>query len=203
MSPNRCGLSSCSRSPTPHQCRRPRSCSRSPRCRSSTRNRYQRLFEADQRLLRLCNLSPVPQLEDDLEADQNSSADDSRMSAEAVRRLFAKFVCPPALSHYADPYPSTDLTNTQLVPYTKDAATSKSARDGEDLDTHDDLFQNYQSFHRLSGDQNREARTSAYHELINLLLSQMTEDKQVINVSAACPKWDCPFHGNLETPPEL
>ena len=63
--------------------------------------------------------------------------------------------------------------------------------------------QNYQSFHRLSGDQDREARLSAYHKLINLMLSQMTEDKQLINVSAAHPKSNGPFHSNLETQPEL
>ena len=87
-----------------------------------------------------------------LEADKNWSADNSRMSAEAVRKLFSYLVCPPALSHYADPYPTTDLTNNQLVPYTKNAAKSETASDGDELDTHDGLFQNYQSFHRLSGD---------------------------------------------------
>ena len=125
------------------------------------------------------------------------------MSAEAVRNLFTNLVCPLALSHYADPYPSTNLTNNQLVPYTKDAAKSKTTLDGKDLDTHDGLFQKYESFHRLSGDQDREARTSTYHELINLMLSQMTEDKKLINVSAVHPKSDGPFHSNQETQPKL
>ena len=76
------------------------------------RDRHQRLLEVDQRLLRLHDMSPVPQQEEDLEADQNSSADDSQMSVEAIRKLFADLVCPPALSHYADSYPATDLTNS-------------------------------------------------------------------------------------------
>ena len=80
---------------------------------------------------------------------------------------------------------------------------SKTARDGDELDTHDSLFHNYQSFYRLSGDQDREARTSAYHEQINLMLSQTTEDKELINVSAARPKSDGPFYSNLETQPVL
>ena len=64
------------------------------------------------------------------------------------------------------------MTNTQLVPYVKDAAKRKTLSDTDELDTQNGLFQNYQSFHLLSGDQDREARTSAYHELMNLMLSQ-------------------------------
>ena len=78
------------------------------------------------------------------------------MSLKAFRKLLADFVCPPALSHYADLIQAMDLTNNQLVPYTKDAVKSKTARDGDELDTHDGLFQNYQLFHRLSGDQDRQ-----------------------------------------------
>ena len=66
----------------------------------------------------------MPQQNEDLDADQNSSADDSRLLAEAVKKLFDDLLCPPALSHYADPYPATDLTNNQLVPYNKDATKS-------------------------------------------------------------------------------
>ena len=127
MSHNRRSHSFCSRSSTPRHGRRPRSGSRSPSSWSSTRDRQQHLYEADQCLLRLRDVSPVPQQEENLEADQNSSADDSRMSAEAVRKLFADLVCPPALSHYADPYPATDLINNQLVPYNKDTVKSKTA----------------------------------------------------------------------------
>ena len=68
-------------------------------------------------------------------------------------------------------------SDNQLVPYNKDAAKTTSAHDAEELDTHDGLLKNYKSFHRLSGYQDREAMTSAYHELINLMLSQMPEDK--------------------------
>ena len=74
---------------------------------------------------------------------------------------------------------------------------------GDELDTHDGLFKNYKSFHVLSGDQDCKARTSAYHELINLMLSQMLEDKHLINVTAARTKTDGPFHSNLEAQPEL
>ena len=59
------------------------------------------------------------------------------------------------------------------------------------------------SFHRLSGHQDCETRTSACHELINLVLSQTSEDKHLINVTAARTKTDEPFHSNLEMQPEL
>ena len=141
ISPNRYGLSS-----TPHPSRRPRSRSRSPRSRSSTWDRLSRPYAVDQCRLRLRDVSPVPQQEDDPEDDQNPSADDTRMSAEAVRKLFADLVSPPALSHYTDPFPNTDMTNTQLVPYVKDAAKSKTVSDTDELDTQNSLFQNYQRF---------------------------------------------------------
>ena len=114
-----------------------RAVSRRPGCRSCFHNDHWRSPgpRADQRMLRLRNVSPVPQQEDDPEADQNSSADDNRMSAEAVRKLFADFVCPPALSYYTDPFPDTDMTNTQLVPYAEDAVKSKTISDTEELDT--------------------------------------------------------------------
>ena len=96
-----------------------------------------------------------------------------------------------------------DLTNNQLVPYNKDVAKAMSARNGNDLNTHEGLFTNYKSFHRLSGDHDREARTSTYHELIDLMLSQTLEDKQLINVTSARTKTDGPFHSNLEAQPEL
>ena len=70
--------------------------------------------------------------------------------------------------------------------------------DSDELDTHGVPFQNYQSFHRLSGDQDREVQSSVYHDLMNLMLSQTTEDNQLINVSASCTKADGPFHSNLE-----
>ena len=126
-----------------------------------------------------------------------------QLSAEAVKKLFDNLLYPPASSYYAEPYPATNPTNTQLVPYNKDAAKVPTTLDNDELDTHDGLFKNYKSFHRLSGEQDREARTSAYHELINLMLSQTSEDKQLINVTAARPKTDGPFRSNLEAQPEL
>ena len=202
MSPNRCSRYSSSRSPTIRPRRRQCSRSRSPCSRSSVWDGQRRLHEADQRLLWLHDASPVPPQDDDLEADQNLSVDDSQLSAGAVKKLFNDLLCPPALSHNADPYPATDPTNTQLVPYNKDAAKAPTTCDNK-LDTHDGLFKNYKSFHRLSGDQDGEARTSTYHELINLMLSQTSEDKHVINVTAARPKRDGPFGSNLEAQPEL
>ena len=119
------------------------------------------------------------------------------MSAEAVRNLFANLVWPPALSNYADPFLDMDLTNSQLSPYVKDAAKSKIVHDSDELDTQGSLF------HLLSGDQDHEARSSAYHDLMNLMLSQTTEDTQLINVSASRTKADGPFHSNLEKQPAL
>ena len=121
------------------------------------------------------------------------------MSAEAVKKLFADLVCPPALSHYADPFPDADVTNKQFVSYVKDTAKSRIVCDTKELNTHDGLFQNYPSFHCLSGEQDREARTSANHDLMNLMLSQITED----NVSTSRPKAEGPFHSHLEKKPEF
>ena len=81
--------------------------------------------------------------------------------------------------------------------------TNTQFSDTDELDTQNGLFPNYQSFHRLSGDQDLEARTSAYHELMNLMLTQTTVDKKLINVSAARPKSEGHFHINLEKQPEL
>ena len=175
--------------------------SRSPRSQSSDWDRQRRLHEADKHRLRLRDASPVPPQDDDQEADQNSSVDDSQLFAEEVKKLFDDLLCPPALSHYADPYPATDPTNTQLVPYNKDAAKAPTMHDNDELDTHDGLFKTHKSFHRLSRDQDREARTSAYHEFFNLMLSQTSEDKHLINITAARPKTDGPFHSNLEVQP--
>ena len=125
------------------------------------------------------------------------------MSAAAVRKLFADRVCPPALSHYADPFPDAPVANNQLYRYVKDSARSTIVSETDELNTHDGLFQNYASFHSLSGEQDREARTSAYHELMNLMLSQTTEDKQLINISSSRPKTEGPFHSHLERKSEF
>ena len=89
------------------------------------------------------------------------------------------------------------------MPYNKDAAKATSTSDGDELDSHDSLFKNYKSFHRLSEDQDSEARTSTYHEHINLMLSQTSVDKHLINVTAATPKADGLFCSNLEAQSEL
>ena len=120
---------------------------------------------------------------------------------EAVRKLFADLVCPPVLSHYADPFSDVAVTNNQLVPYTKASAQSMIVSETNELNTHDGLFQNYASFHSLSGEQDRKART--YHDLTNLMLSQTTEDKQLINVSSSRPKAVGSFHSHLERKSEF
>ena len=50
--------------------------------------------------------------------------------------------------------------------YHKDPAEGKTVLAADDLETHDSLFKKYNSFHRLSGEQDRDARTSAYRDLI-------------------------------------
>ena len=135
MSPNRQRRYSTSRSPTPRPRRRRISRSLSPRSRSTDSDRQWRLHAADQRLLWLRDVSPVPHGEEDLDSDQNSLDEDSQLSGEAVKKLFDDLLCPPALSHYADPYPAADQGNNQLVPYNKDTAKTTSVRDVDDLDT--------------------------------------------------------------------
>ena len=117
--------------------------------------------------------------------------DDSALSAAKVQKLFDDLISPPALSHYADPIPDS-VSNNQLVPYVRPSTSSTSSlKNSEPLETHG-LFQNYQSFHRLSGDNEKEACTTAYHDLTNLMLSQ-TEESPLINVSSAHPKTEEPF----------
>ena len=65
------------------------------------------------------------------------------------------------------------------------------------------LFQNYQSFHRLSGDQDKEACTTAYHDLTNLMLSQTPEEVSLINVSFSRPKPEGPYSSFLAATDEL
>ena len=93
--------------------------------------------------------------------------------------------------------------SNQLVPYVKDSAKSTIVSEADELNTFDGLFQNYTSFHSLSGEQDKEAHTSAYHELMNLMLSQTTEDKQLINVSSSHPKSEGSFHSHLERESEF
>ena len=131
---------------------------------------------------------------------QSTSVDASQLSAEKVQKLFADLITPPALSHYADPIPDS-ASNKQLVPYVRTSASTASTIDNsEPLETHG-LFRNYQSFHRLSGDTEKEACTAAYHDLTNLMLSQ-TEESSLINVSSR-PKTDEPFRCGLTTSNEM
>ena len=162
-----------------------------------------RPFAAEQQLLYLRDQSPVPSQEQEQDADLQPSSNDNVMSAEAVRKLFADLVSPPALSHYADPFPGAPVTSTQLVPFVQDSAKSTIVSEADELYSFDGLFQNYTSFHSPSGEQNKEARTSAYHELMNLMLSQTTEDKHLINVSSSRQKAEGPFHSHLERKCEL
>ena len=156
-----------------------------------------------QQLLHFRDQSPGPQQEEEQDMNHQSSSNDNALSATAVRKLFEDLVCPPALSHYADPFPDAPVTNNQLVRYVKDSARSSIISETDELDTHNGLFQNYTSFHSLSGEQDRDPNISAYHELMNLMMSQTTEDKQLINVSSSRPKTEGPFHSHLERKSEF
>ena len=202
--PNRHSSLSSSRSPSP---RGRRSCSlssRRQRSQSSSRDRISRPHAADQHLLRLRvddgdqhpRDSPIP--------EQSTTVDDSQLSAEKVQKLFADLLSPPALSHYTDPLPDSTPSN-QLVPYDPTSSSSSAALrviNIEPLETYG-LFQNYQSFHRLSGDQDKEACTAAYHDLTNLMLSQTPEDVSLINVSSSRPKPKGPYMSDLAATDEL
>ena len=199
--PNRHSSLSSSRSPSPQG---RRSCSLSSSCQRSqspSRDRISRPHAADQRLLRLRvddgdqhpRDSPIP--------EQSNTVDDSQLSAEKVQKLFTDLLDPPVLSHYADPRDST-LSN-QLVKYDwTSSSTAPWVSNIEPLDTHG-LFQNYQSFHRLSGDQDKEACAAAYHDLTNLMLSQTSEEASLINVSSSRPKPEVPYPSELAATDEL
>ena len=133
---NRHSGSSCSRSSTPRPRRRPRYRSSSLRSRSPSWDRFSHPFAAEQQLLRLRDESSVPQHEEEEDIDQRSSSNDNSMSAAAVRKLFADLVCPPALSHYADPFPDAPVTNNQSVLHVKDAARSTIVSETNELNTH-------------------------------------------------------------------
>ena len=61
------------------------------------------------------------------------------------------------------------------------AAENKTMLVSYDLETFD-KFVNHRSFHRLSGDQDREARASAYQDMMNLIPAQTEEDKMLIQL---------------------
>ena len=90
------------------------------------------------------------------------------------------------------------------VPYDPTAASSAalSGINVEPLEMNG-LFQNYQSFHRMSGDQDKEACTAAYHDLTNLMLSQTPEEVSLINVSSSRPKPEGPYSSFLAATDEL
>ena len=164
--------------------------------RSISRERGQHPYDSDIRLLRLRADTdddrhiPSTHPRGSPEPEQ-SLVEDESLSAAKVQKLFADLAAPPALSHYADPIPDS-TANKQLVPYVRQSTTSSSSvKTSEPLETHG-LFKNYQSFHRLSGDNEKEARTAAYHDLTTLMLSQ-TDEPQLINVSSTRPKTEDPF----------
>ena len=189
-------ISSYSRSPSP---KRPRTGSvphSRHDSRSLSRERGQHPFDSDIRLLRLRADSeddrhiPSTHPRGSPEPEQ-SLVEDESLSAAKVQKLFADLPAPPALSHYADPIPD-NTAHKQLVPYVRQSTTSSSSvKNSEPLETHG-LFKNYLSFHRLSGDNEKEARTAAYHDLTTLMLSQ-TDEPQLINVSSTRPKTEDPF----------
>ena len=189
--------SSSSRSPSP---KRRRTDSISPQrhaSRSPSLERNTHPYDSDITLLRLRVDNDDDQYpasthpRNSPEPGQSTSVDASILSAEKVQKLFADLIPPPSLSHYADPIPDS-ASNKQLVPYVRTpTSTASNLQNSEPLETHG-LFQNYQSFHRLSGDTEKEACTAAYHDLTNLMLSQ-TEESPLINVSSSRPKTEEPF----------
>ena len=198
--------SSSSRSPSP---KRHRTDSISPRrhgSQSASLERDSHPYDSDIRLLRLRAddddqhpASTHPRNSPD--PGQTTSVDASLLSAEKVQKLFAYLNTPSALSHYADPIPDS-ASNKQLVPYVRTStSTASTLGNSEPLETHG-LFQNYQSFHRLSGDTEKEACMAAYHDLTNLMSSQ-TEESPLINVSSSRPKTDEPFPCGLTSSNEM
>ena len=197
-------ISSSSSSPSP---KRPRTESMSHSrhaSRSISREHGQHPYDMDICLLRLSpdndndRYPPSTHSRGSPEPEQ-SLVDDDALSAVKVQKLFADLVAPPALSHYADPILDS-TANKQLVPYVRQSTTSSSSiKNSEPLEAHG-LFKNYQSFHRLSGDSEKEACTAVYHDLTTLMLSQ-TDEPQLINVSSTRPKMDEPFlHGSCMEP---
>ena len=210
--PNRRPSLSSSRSPSPQGHRTCSMSLRRQRSRSSNQECVSKPHASDIRLLRL-RLDDDDQRTDNLHPrdspapEQSTPVDDSQLSAEKMQKLFADLIDPPALSHYADPLPDS-APNNQLVPYVRtSSSTTPTASNSEPLETHG-IFQNYQSFHRLSGNTEKETCTAAYHDLTNLMLSQ-TLEASLINVSSSRPKTDDPFPGGLaeeetgKTPPSM
>ena len=109
---------------------------------------------------------------------------------------------PLVLTHYANPIPPPQEANVQLVPAKCTSDMSKPLLPPDDLETHD-IFQNYKSFHRLSRYEDREARVSSYRNLVNLMLSKTSEDKQLINVTSSRTKSEGPSRSNLESQVDL
>ena len=195
--------SSSSRSPSPKRPRTERGTHSHRDSRSLSQERGTHPYDSDIRLLRLRADSeedrhiPSSHPRGSPEPAQSIGEDDS-LSAAKVQKLFADLAAPPALSHYADPIPDSTAT-TQLVPYVRQSTTSSSSvKNSEPLETHR-LFRNYQSFHRLSGDNEKEARTAAYYDLTSLMISQ-TDEPPLINVSSARLKMEDPFpHGAVSS----
>ena len=195
--------SSSSRSPSPKRPRTERGTHSHRDSRSLSQECGTHPYDSDIRLLRLRADSeedrhiPSSHPRGSPEPAQSIGEDDS-LSAAKVQKLFADLAAPPALSHYADPIPDSTAT-TQLVPYVRQSTTSSSSvQHSKPLETHG-IFRNYQSFHRLSGDNEKEARTAAYYDLTSLMISQ-TDEPPLINVSSARPKMEDPFpHGAVST----
>ena len=102
------------------------------------------------------------------------------------------------------PEQSTTVDDSQLSadPTSSSSSTAPRVINIEPLETYG-LFQNYQSFHPLSGDQDKEACTAAYHDLTNLMLSQTPEEVSLINVSSSRPKPEGPYMSDLAATDEL
>ena len=130
------------------------------------------------------------------------SKENPPLSLEDFQKLLEDMNKPLVLTHYVDPIPHPQEANVQLVPVQCTSNMSKPLLPPDDLETHES-FKNYKSFHRLSRDEDREARIFSYRDLMNLMLSQTSEDKQLINVTLSRTKSEGPFCSNLEPQVEL
>ena len=169
-SPNRLRALSRSRSPPTRYHSSRRSPSRSPRSSSTDSERRRRRHSANQRLL--LSGRPSRQSVQDKDTEQDKPLLDQQTA------------------------PSKENPPHLLEDFQKLLADNKPLSNG--LETHG-IFHNYKSFHRLCEDQDREARVSSYRDLMNLMLSQTYEAKQLINVTPSRTKSEGPFPSGLES----
>ena len=155
-----------------------------------------------------CDENTTPFLNKQASTAKNSQA----LTLENFQRIFQETMKasssdpdswgqPPVLSLYADivPSPQQEAPKLQLVWFQQPAAEDKTVFVSDDLEN----LVNYRSFHRLSGDQYREAHFSAYQDLINLMLAQTEEDKKLNQLPPSWTRSSGPYKSNLESKVKL